>query len=129
MTYFLSKKSESRLNDVHPDLIAVCHRALQLSTVDFGIPEHGGLRSAAVQKMLFDTGKSMCDGTKKLSKHQSGDALDFYAYVDGKASWELSHLTTVAAAFLQAASELGVKLQWGGHWKNFKDMPHVQRVE
>lgn len=129
MTYFLSNTSESRLQDIHPDLLAVCYRSLQISTVDFGIPEHGGLRSVAIQKMLFDTGKSMCDGTKKLSKHQSGDALDFYAYVDGKASWELGHLTTVAAAFLQAASELGVRLQWGGYWKNFRDMPHIQRID
>jgi len=53
-------------------------------------------------------------------------ALDVYAYVDGAASWRPQHLATVAAAMLQAANELGVRLEWGGLWRSFVDMPHFQ---
>ena len=55
--------------------------------------------------------------------------IDFYAYVDGKASWDEGHLALVATAFMQAAIKLGYKIQWGGLWKGFKDMPHIQLVE
>lgn len=127
MTFYLSKRSIENSEGVHAELEAVRDRALDLSTIDFGHPEHAGLRTAMEQLELYGALKSKCDGIVKVSKHQSGDALDFYAYVDGRASWDENHLTTVAAAFLQAASELGVKLEWGGHWKDFKDMPHVQR--
>lgn len=87
---------------------------------------------------LFMAGKSTCDGIHKKSYHQTGKALDFYAYIDGRASWSPYDLVKVAAAFLQAASELGYKLQWGGHFRPFKeidgsisgwDMPHVQLVD
>ena len=67
-------------------------------------------------------------------------ALDFYAYIHGKASWEHKHLAMVATAFFQAASELGYRIEWGGLWKRKKpklidgipygwDMPHIQLIE
>ena len=114
------------MEGVDDRLVAICSRALELSPIDFGIPAYGGIRTEKDQKTLFDDGKSKCDGVKKKSFHQTGLALDFYAYVDHKASWDKGHLTTVAAAFLQAASEFGFELTWGGHFKSFLDMPHVQ---
>ena len=33
---------------------------------------------------------------------------------------------SVAAAMLQASSELGIPLEWGGLWKGFCDRPHFQ---
>jgi hypothetical protein len=127
--YRFSERSKNRMIGVNKALIKISERALELTTVDFGIPEYGGLRSAEQQNRLFHNGKSKCDGYEKKSYHQSGNALDVYAYVDGSASWMPEHLTCVAAAMLQAASELGYKLEWGGHWKSFKDMPHFQLVE
>jgi peptidoglycan L-alanyl-D-glutamate endopeptidase CwlK len=129
MSWRLSKRSLERREGVDPRLIEICDLALSLSIIDFGIPGYGGIRTVGDQHKLYKDGKSMCDGIKKLSKHQSGMALDFYAYVDGRASWDEGHLATVAAAFLQAASILGYKLQWGGLWVGFRDMPHVQLLE
>ena len=122
----LSDKSKQRREGVDPRLIEISDLAIQISVIDFGIPRDGGLRLAKRQNELFEDGKSKADGYDKLSEHQSGNALDFYAYVDGAASWEPEHLAMVAAAFLQAAAMLGYKLKWGGLWKSFKDMPHVQ---
>jgi peptidoglycan L-alanyl-D-glutamate endopeptidase CwlK len=129
MSWRLSKRSLERREGVDPRLIEICDLALSLSIIDFGIPGYGGIRTALEQHKLFKDNKSKCDGIKKLSKHQSGMALDFYAYVDGRASWDEGHLALVAAAFLQAASILGYKLQWGGLWVGFRDMPHVQLLE
>ena len=116
MVWVLSKRSLERREGVNPKLIAVNDLALQISTIDFGIPRDGGVRTAKRQMEIFNRGRSLCDGTKKLSYHQSGNALDVYAFVAGKASWEPDHLAMVAAAHLQAASQLGIKLEWGGFW-------------
>ena len=127
--YQLSNTSRSRLASVAHRCVKVIERALVISPIDFGIPQYGGRRTAQEQHALFLGGKSKCDGIEKKSTHQSGKAFDVYAYVDGKASWDELHLTTVAAAILQAASELKVPLEWGGLWKGFRDMPHFQLGE
>jgi peptidoglycan L-alanyl-D-glutamate endopeptidase CwlK len=124
--YHLSNRSKKNSEGVDQRLIEIRDLAIHITVVDFGIPGSGGLRTAEEQRALFVAMKSKCDGYDKLSRHQSGKALDFYAYVDGHASWEEKHLAMVAAAFLQAAAMLGYKLKWGGLWKGFKDMPHVQ---
>lgn len=123
------KASLRNREGVDPRLIEISDLALTLSPIDFGIPSTGGLRTAETQHQLFLDGKSKADGYEARSKHQDGIALDFYAYVDGKASWDKEHLAVVAAAHLQAASALGYKLQWGGLWRSFKDYPHVQLAE
>ncbi len=126
MSFKLSERSKKHREGIDQKLIEISNLAITLSVVDFGIPSTGGLRTAEMQNDLYRDCKSNCDGIVKLSRHQLGDALDFYAYVDGKASWEGEHLAMVATAFLQAASILGHALEWGGLWKSFKDMPHVQ---
>lgn len=125
----LSNTSKQRLTGVDSQLIAVIDSALTISLIDFGIPADGGLRTAERQNELFEAGASKLDGYSKKSRHQSGNAFDVFAYVDGKASWDELHLTHIATAILSAASQLGVPLRWGGHWRNFKDMPHFELVE
>jgi peptidoglycan L-alanyl-D-glutamate endopeptidase CwlK len=121
-----SDASLNRMVGVNKKLVEIAHRALELSPIDFGIPQYGGMRSAEEQNNLFHQGKSKCDGYRVKSNHQTGNALDVFAYVDGKASWEREHLAIVACAMLQAANELGYKLEWGGLWASFVDMPHFE---
>ena len=125
----LSNTSKQRREGVDPRLIEISDLAIQITVVDFGHPADGGLRSAERQNDMYYMGLSKCDGYKRLSKHQSGKALDVYAYVDGKASWDTEHLAMVAAAFLQAACMLGYELEWGGLWTSFKDYPHFQLLD
>jgi peptidoglycan L-alanyl-D-glutamate endopeptidase CwlK len=126
MSFKFSQASKNNMIGVNPDLITVAQLALSISYIDFGIPTDGGYRSVKTQRVLFENKKSQCDGVIKRSKHQDGKALDFYAYVNGKASWDLQHLTIVAAAFMEAAQQLNKKIEWGGHWKSFRDYPHIQ---
>lgn len=121
-----SKKSHERMITADPRLVEIALEAIKISKVDFGIPKFGGKRTTKDQQKLHLRGATNCDGVIKKSKHQSGLALDVYAYVDGKASWRDEHLTLVAAAMLQSASMLGYKLSWGGLWTSFKDLPHFQ---
>lgn len=124
----LSKNSRNNLTGVNPEIIKIVELALTLTKVDFGIPKDGGLRTATQQRELFHAGKSQLDGVNKKSYHQTGNAFDVFAYVDGEASWQPEHLTHVATAILSAASMLGVGVEWGGHWTSFIDLPHFQLV-
>lgn len=98
-------------------------RALELSTIDFGISE--GLRTRERQKELVEAGKSLT----MASKHIQGKAIDVVAYVDGKVTWDFEMYEKIAKAFEEAALELDVKILWGGHWKRLRDGPHFQLEE
>ena len=135
MPFTLSAASIKNRRGVDPRLVDVSNLAIQLTLIDFGHGPHAGLRTAAEQHSLFLGGKTEADGYDNKSHHQSGKALDFYAYIDGAASWEQEHLAMVAASFFQAASILGVKIRWGGLWKSRRhpfygwDMPHIELIE
>ena len=129
----LSKISRARINCIEPILIDIIEESIQRCPIDFGIPRDGGLRTADRQGVLFAQGRTTpgaiityTDGVRKSSYHQSGKAFDIYAYVDGKASWDVNHLTVIATHIKAVAwYEFGVELTWGGSWR-FKDMPHFQ---
>lgn len=133
--FTLSNNSKKNRAGVDQRLIDISDEAIKITLVDFGHGADSGLRSAVRQHELHLRGLSKADGYDKKSRHQSGLALDFYAYVDGKASWEHRHLAMVAAAFLQSASMLGHQVRWGGLWKSSDkkiygwDMPHIELVE
>jgi len=120
MTFQLSEKSLRRLEGVKPDLVKVVKRAIEITPVDFVVVE--GLRTKERQAYLLDAGKSR---TMK-SYHLTGHAVDIAPIVDGKVSWDWKYFHVLADAMKQAASELGVKLTWGGSWKTFPDGPHFQ---
>lgn len=103
-------RSERKLVGVHPHLVQVSRRALELSTVDFGITE--GLRSVERQRLLMDTGRSKT----MRSRHITGHAVDVVAY-DGKYTYEPFELyTDIAEAYRKAAIEHGVEIGWGAAW-------------
>lgn len=135
MSFSLSTKSKKNREGIDSRLVEISNLAIKLTLVDFGHGSTSGLRLAQVQHKLFLDGKSKADGYDKLSFHQSGKALDFYAYVDGGASWQHEHLAMVATAFLQAASILGYKIQWGGLWASKSnslygwDMAHIELID
>jgi|TARA_B110000977_G_scaffold22547_1_gene27171 peptidoglycan L-alanyl-D-glutamate endopeptidase CwlK len=126
MGFKLGKNSINNLAGVDGRLIAIADLAIELTNIDFGVPSTGGLRTEADQAKLFADGVSKADGVNNKSYHQSGKAMDVYAYVDGKASWDKLHLAVIASAMLQASAQLGYKLKWGGLWKSWQDYPHFE---
>lgn len=121
-----SKRSAAVLRTVDPILQKIFNEAIEVTPIDFGIPRTGGLRTAGQQNDLYLAKKSKCDGYVRPSYHQTGKAVDVYAYVDGKASWKIEHLEAIAEVIFSIAKKHDVFIQWGGHWKSFKDYPHFQ---
>ena len=130
--YYLSMNSLRRLNDVNPILIKIFKEAIKQSPIDFGIAS--GFRTLAEQKGLYALGRTKpgkivtyADGIDVKSYHQSGNAVDIYAYVNGKASWDSKYYEPIARHIIRVAKDkFGVTLKWGGDWKKFKDLPHFQ---
>ena len=117
----LSKRSLSRLEGVHPDLVRVVKAAIKTTKVDFTVLE--GLRTLERQKQLVARGAS----TTMNSRHLTGHAVDIAPYIDGEISWHWPDYHELAKYIRGAAKHEGVKnLEWGGDWRNFPDGPHWQ---
>jgi len=116
----LGKRSIERLQGVHPDLVKVVERAIDLSPVDFTVLE--GLRSPERQQTLVASGASQTLN----SRHITGHAVDLGAWVDNQVDWSWPLYHKIANAMKAAANELGVAIVWGGDWKTFKDGPHFE---
>lgn len=120
MGFTLSQKSLSRLKGVHPDLVKVVKRAIEITEVDFVITE--GLRTVERQRELVAQGASKTMN----SRHLTGHAIDLGALRNGQVVWDWPLYHKLAGAMKKAAKELKVSIEWGGDWKSFKDGPHFQ---
>lgn len=118
MAYKLGTRSLQNLSGVHPDLVAVVKRAIQITEVDFTVIE--GIRNINRQRELLKAGKS-----KTLnSRHITGHAVDIAPW---PIDWnDLKRFEQVSEAMNAAAEELNVDVEWGGDWRTFYDGPHYQ---
>ena len=82
MTFTFGKRSEAELKGVHPDLVAVVRRALELTPIDFGV--HDGLRTKEEQAEYFRTGASKTMNILGMELDRIGlgylTSKDFYAW-------------------------------------------------
>ena len=130
MAFVFSQRSLNNLKGVHPKLVAVMTKVLEYSEYDFVVTE--GLRSYERQVQLKNEGKSKTLKSYHLKQSDGyGHAVDVAALVPGAngkstVSWDLKYYAKINEAVQKAASELGVKITWGGSWKTFVDSPHFQ---
>jgi len=118
MGIVLSSRSISRLQDVHPDLVRVVHRAAATSDLDFMVLE--GRRTLDRQKQLL-----AAKATRTLnSRHLTGHAVDLAPMLGGNVSWDWPLYHRLAKIVKAAAAAENVPLTWGGDWRTFKDGPH-----
>lgn len=118
--FYLGDSSLKRLQGVHPDLISVVDSAIRITEIDFTVLE--GLRSLKRQAELVEVGASKT----MRSRHLTGHAVDLGAYVGRRVRWDWPLYYKIADAMKDAANELGIKIEWGGDWRTFKDGPHFQ---
>lgn len=123
--YTLGVRSKSRLKGVHPDLVKVVERAINITTVDFTVLE--GVRDPLRQKKLVEAGASQTMNSRHIPGADGfAKAVDLGAWVDDEVRWDWPLYHKIAAAMLEAARELNVKIVWGGSWAKFRDGPHFE---
>ena len=128
MTFKLSARSRAKLVGVHPDLVRVVERAIQISEVDFAVT--CGTRTLAEQEALLKAGAT----TTLKSRHLGGFAVDLAAFIGTRLSWEARLYHKIKDAMFAAAAELKIPIRWGGDWncngdsndESFFDGPHFE---
>lgn len=147
MAYSLGARSLKNLEGVHPDLVRVVKRAIQITAQDFTVT--CGVRTLAEQKRLYAQGRTM-PGPKVTwtlnSRHLPvrdaksggvwGRAVDMPPF---PISWEgtpanLARFDAVAKAMFTASKELGIPIRWGADWdadgkpreRGETDSPHFE---
>lgn len=153
----IGKSSRKKLDTCDPDLQLIIEESIKVSDIDFGIAQ--GERTIELQQLYFDQGKSKINPKayssleKLLSKAKHivdgeirllSDAVDIYAYVNGKASWNPKYLCYIGGVIMSTANRLYeegrimYKLRWGGNWdndgeiitdQNFQDLPHYELIK
>ena len=121
MTYQLTVKSKMRLDGVHRDLVKIVKHVCEITDAGFFVLE--GVRTLEQEQENFAKGASQTMN----SRHLTGHAIDIGALDEkGVLSWDYPLYTHLSVFFKQAASDVGVPLEWGGDWKTLKDAGHYQ---
>ena len=126
-------RSLARLGECHPLLSLLMHRVIKRADLPFDLTILCGHRGKADQDRAVATGASKLRWPR--SKHNSvpSMAVDVAPFIAGTVSWDwddynrLSPL--VKAEWAQMVSEGltgGLRLEWGGDWRTFRDGPHWQ---
>ncbi len=114
---------------VNPKLAFIVQEAIKITKQDFGILHLGGLRTDEEQRRLYAQGRSI-EGNKVTwtlnSRHQSGNATDMVAFVNGKPSWSEKYYHEIAKAVKKVIKKHNIKgIDWGydifgrdyAHWQ------------
>jgi len=116
----LGKRSRQKLVGVHPELVDVVERALELFPYDFGVTH--GVRTIEEQTLLLKMRKSLT----MRSRHLTGHAVDLAVYVKGELTWDLKYYVLLKDSMFKAAQEKQVHIEWGGFWSSIIDGVHFQ---
>ena len=115
MAFNPSQRSLNKLDGVHPDMVSVVKRAIELTDVDFGVTY--GVRTLAEQEELYNSGRSQTMKSKHLIQGDGySHAVDLVAYFGSNVSWELNVYDNICDAMAAAAREVGCAIKWGAAW-------------
>lgn len=122
----LNAASLQKLKKVHPHLAAVVKRAAEISPVPFIVT--CGIRTIEEQKRLVAAGASRTMRSRHLpGKNGLSHAVDLAPVLNGKVRWDWPLFHKLNEAMTKAAKDCKVTgLEWGGHWRSFRDGPHWQ---
>lgn len=116
---------ETNLKSVKQPLQKVFAKAAQ-DNPNLRIIVGAGVRSQEDQDLAVKWGWSKT----RDSHHSDGSAMDIWVLDErGRVTFDEARLDAAGAALKKAASELGIKVRWGGDWKNFKDRPHFELAD
>jgi len=141
MVFALGTTSKARLEGVHPDLVRVVKRAIQITRQDFSVLE--GVREPARQKALYAQGRTApgqivtwtLTSNHFKRKDGWGYAVDLIPHpVDWEGPNRFPKFDEIARAMFAAAAELGIAIRWGADWdrdgkpreRGESDSPHFE---
>lgn len=132
MAHF-SRTSRERLLTCDSRLILLCSELIK--HFDFSVI--CGHRSNEEQDRLYASGRTVDGpivtykrGGESIHNTMPSRAVDIAPYRNGRIVWNDEYLfCEMAGALLYIAAGRGIEIEWGGHWRTFKDRPHFQVPE
>lgn len=86
-----------------------------------------GYRSQADQEQAFDSGNSKAHYGQSKHNVMPSLAVDVIPY---PVNWEDTDRIYEFAGFVKAtAIQMGIRIRWGGNFKNFFDSPHFELID
>lgn len=135
-----SNISKSRLETDHQDIQTICHYTIKI--IDFSVVR--GLATPEEQFEIFKKGRAVIgqkwvitgdvvtykDGYEKLSRHQSGEAIDLIPYPGGwsaskESFFHLAGAIKATAFLLKKYGDIEHDIEWGFDLWGW-DMAHFQ---
>ena len=130
-------RSDMNLRSVEPEIGNIVRAALEAAPpwLDFAVIS--GRRRVEDQQLLWFKGRNRGgvivklelvvtykDGIEKLSRHQSGRAVDIAAYEKGKITFDQREISARAGYIIGFAAARGIKLTGGVKWD--WDVGHIE---
>jgi hypothetical protein len=122
------KKTLSHLNQAQcascDQILAECSEPLQQwfyseRTENFSLHATTGYRGQKQQEASFQEGRSKAHFGESPHNYFPSRAVDLVFIVKGKNVW-------TPAEYEPVAKRAPANIEWGGYWKDFKDIPHFQ---
>lgn len=138
MAFKFSQRSLTNLVGVHPDLIRVVKRALEICPIDFKVIE--GVRTPERQRELYAQGRTKPGDivTWTLNSNHFRKADGYGHAVDllpEPYDWKKTEpFDQLARSMFEAARQLDIKIRWGADWdrdgnwreRGESDSPHFE---
>lgn len=126
-SFKLSTDSLRRMNKIDSLLRYLVTEAIKISDVEFGVGHNGGFRTAEEQYQMYKAGVSKCDGTRDISKHQLGLAVDLYPVeLTGNRDNDKLLYLQVVEAMMTTANHLNISIKAGAFCKSSKDYRYFE---
>ena len=126
-------RSMSKLNTCDEQLIVLFKAVVK----DFDCSVTEGYRNEETQNRYFDEGNSKVKYPLGNHNHQPSRAVDVYPYPIDMEDRDRFHF--FAGYVRSVADQLGIKIRWGGNWRNdfnkgfrknkFDDLVHFELVD
>jgi peptidoglycan L-alanyl-D-glutamate endopeptidase CwlK len=117
----LGRASSRRRDECESDLISVLNEAIK--HYDFSVI--WGHRDHLDQTSAFENGHSQLRWPKSMHNKIPSRAFDVVPWPLGFKATD-AEFYVLATHILRAASKVGVRLVWGGHWRTLRDLAHFE---
>jgi peptidoglycan L-alanyl-D-glutamate endopeptidase CwlK len=111
------------------DLQAVLIEDIKTAPIDYCV--YCGHRGEKAQNAAYDAKKSQLRYPASNHNQLPSRAFDFAPYhrKNPHIRWDdTAEFKKVAKHIMKTAKKMGIELEYGGDWENFKDYPHIQKA-
>ena len=114
------KTSKERLSTCHADLQRLFNEVIKHTDISIIC----GHRNKEDQDKAYNEGNSKVKWPNSRHNSEPSDAVDVIPYP--LHDWNKEQFHRLATIIFKKAQDLGIKVEWGGHFQSFFDGPHWQ---